>query len=224
MADPTGLQVLTVLAVLESPAGQRAIRTAVDARLRDVVKALSRHQDLCMRTIGVFNASYIGAAILNMLNAAPREPAQERPVTRAESDALGRALRAASERVAQDEPAQEQEGNWALNTTTTRPALEPAQERQEAPEWAALASEFAGYFERHLYSRPGSVAEQELRQFLWDNKAALLARLTTPTPDPLLPGLRAALYIVESAIDEGCTTPSALKTLRAEIARREGGQ
>lgn len=45
----------------------------------------------------------------------------------------------------------------------------------------------------------------------------------TPTPDPLLPGLRAALDIVESAIDEGCTTPSALQTLRAEIARREGG-
>ena len=199
MADPTGLQVLTVLAVLESPAGQRAIRTAVDARLRDVVKALSRHQDLCMRTIGVFNASYIGAAILNMLNAAPREPAQE------------------------------PEGNWALNTTTTRPALEPAQDRQEAlrAQQASLASEFAGYLERHLYSRPGSVAEQELRQFLWDNKAALLARLTT-TPDPLLPGLRA----VEAKYEELCAIPGIplpecatrlIVWFQDEIARREGG-
>lgn len=67
----------TVSSVIDPDDLARAIREGVDARLRDVVKALSRHQDLCMRTIGVFNASYIGAAILNMLDAAPREPAQE---------------------------------------------------------------------------------------------------------------------------------------------------
>lgn len=51
----------------------RGVRV-VDARLRDLAEALTRHQDLCMRTTGRFDASAISAAILNMLDTPRADP------------------------------------------------------------------------------------------------------------------------------------------------------
>lgn len=48
-------------------------------------------------------------------------------------------------------------------------------------------------------------------------------RISALTPDPLLPGLRAARYLLQEWRDQGATSPELYQKITAEIARREGG-
>lgn len=77
MGDPTGLQVLTVLAELESPAGQAAIRAGVDARLRELAVAMKMQHGTPSSRFDHHIAEWGHVADRWLKAAAPREPAQD---------------------------------------------------------------------------------------------------------------------------------------------------